>query len=1056
MDVVKPTYSRSAALLLVIAMAPVCGRFTSAQETPPRTIEFSRHIQPILSGNCFHCHGPDELERQAGLRLDTEAGALATLDSGGAAIVRGDASASELIRRVTSEDESLLMPPPDSGYKLTSAQKDLLVRWVTEGAPWQNHWSFIPPTRPPLPSVWHPGWPRVAWDAFVLQRLQQEGLEPSPETDKEALLRRVTLDLTGLPPTIEEVDAYLRDSSSAAYEKVVDRLLASPRYGERMATDWLDAARYADTNGYQSDGVRYMWRWRDEVIAALNRNMPFDQFTIEQLAGDMLPDATLEQKIASGFNRNHRGNAEGGIIPEEYAVEYVADRVDTTSTVWLGLTIGCARCHDHKFDPITQKEFYQLFALFNNVPERGRAVKYGNSDPQIKSPTELQQAELRQLDAQLAEVRTRLLKLQPLIVEAQAEWERIFDFPTSEDWSPRNELLLHLPLDRSTDNLCEAAPATTTSHGSIAFPAGPIGGSAEFSGEEFVDLGDIANFGYFDAFSISFWIQPRDTEGVVLGRMAEGADTSGYNVQLDRGKLQLNLVVRWLDDALRVETADPLVTNRWQHVVATYDGSRVAAGVRIYVDGRPVRLRVLCDELNQDFVTQQPLVVGAGGPGPRYSGRLDELRVYSRALSAAEAEVLATLSSIGAIAALPGTARTAVQSRKLAACFLDRHAPPAIDDVRSELLQLEQQKLELEQSIPTTMVMQELPERRPTFMLSRGEYDKPTDDVLPGVPANLKWPGQPPIRNRLDFARWLVARENPLTARVTVNRIWQLYFGQGLVKTANDFGSQGERPSHPELLDYLAADFKASGWNLKHLHKSIVMSATYRQSTQVSPELAQRDPDNRLLARGPRQRLSAEMVRDQALFVSGLLAEQLGGPSVLPYQPAGLWKELGDAIYTQDHGESLYRRSLYTFWKRTVAPPTMITFDAAGRESCRVLHTRTNTPLQALTLLNEVTVVEAARKLAERMLRGGVTPEERLMFAFRVVLARRPTSAELRILNAGLSRHLEHYREQPKAAEQLIVVGESPRDEKLDAAELAAYTATANLILNLDETITKP
>jgi hypothetical protein len=897
---------------------------------------------------------------------------------------------------------------------------------------------------------------RTPWDAFILAKLEHVGLQPSPEADKSTILRRVTLDLTGLPPTPNELDAFLADSTPEAYEKVIDRLLASPRYGERMATDWLDAARYADTNGYQSDGFRSMWRWRDWVIESLNRNMPFNQFTIEQLAGDMLEDPTLEQQIATGFNRNHRGNAEGGIIPEEYLVEYVVDRVDTTATVWLGLTIGCARCHDHKFDPVTQKEFYQLFALFNNVPERGRAVRNGNSDPQIKTPTSQQQAQLCKLDNRLSAARARFDTLRPAIAKAQAEWEKQLAIHLSEDWSPGDGLLLNLPLDESILNRCDVSRTVTMSGPPLVFSQGRASQAASFSGQQAIDLGDIANFGYFDPFSISLWIEPQNLNGALLGRMAEAVEAEGYNLTLEQGKLQLNLVKRWLDESLRVETVEALDQRRWQHVLVTYDGSRVAAGVKMYIDGHPVKLRVLVDELNQTFaVKQQPLLIGAGGPGPRYTGKLDELRIYSHACTQTDAELLATATPINEIAVLPLADRTAAQVRKLTACFLDRHAPPEIAAVRSELLELERQKHSLEDSFPTTMVMQEMPEPRPTFLLSRGEYDKPSERVSPSVPASLSWPNQPPIRNRLDFARWLVSPENPLTARVTVNRIWQLYFGQGLVKTVNDFGSQGERPSHPELLDCLATQFMATGWNLKALHKSIVMSATYRQSSQVTPTLIQRDPENRLLARGPRLRLSAEMIRDQALSASGLLVEKLGGPSVLPYQPPGLWKELSDVDFTQDHGESLYRRSLYTFWKRTVAPPTMITFDAAGRESCRVLQTRTNTPLQALTLLNEVSFVEAARQLAQRTLReGGNTPDQRLGFVFRTVLARPPTPYELRILHAGLKRHQDHYRQQPNAAAQLLSVGESPRDETLDAVELASYTAVANLILNLDETIT--
>ena len=1052
--------SKNTMRLLASILVMLCTLPAFATEPVANAIQFNRDVRPILSDNCFHCHGPDQAQRQAELRLDTEEGAFAKLESGNRAIVAGRTSESELVRRIMSKDDGERMPPSDSGRSLTAAQKETLVRWVDQGAKWQKHWSLIRPERPAIPTVKNRAWPRAPWDAFVLARLEQEGLQPSPEADKETLIRRVTLDLTGLPPTLAEIDAFLRDDSVDAYEKLVDRLLASPRFGERMATDWLDAARYADTNGYQTDGPRSMWRWRDWVIDALNRNMPFDQFTIEQLAGDMLDGATLDQKIASGFNRNHRGNAEGGIIPQEYSVEYVVDRVETTATVFLGMTLGCARCHDHKFDPVSQKEFYQLFALFNNVPERGRAIKYGNSDPQIKAPTIAQQKELRDFDADLEALHSQLVELQPRIAQAQADWEQSYRSRISrpsENWFPDNGLIHHLPFDGETRDYCATKPAKAPKQKALKYSNGKVGMAAEFSGKNVVDLGNVANFNYLDQFSISCWIQPRSANGTLLGRRETDDDVRGYNLELSRGKLQLNLVVRLLDDALRVETSEPLTINSWQHVTVTYDGSRIASGIKIYIDGQPVPLHVLVDELNQDFAQKkESLLVGAGGPGPKYVGLIDELRIYDRVVTAGDAELLAVSSPIEDLIVRSPAARTPAESRKLAECFLDKYSPPAAATLYSKIIEVQDHKLKLERSVPTTMVMQEMREPRESFVLLRGQYDQPGERVLPGVPASLSWPGQVPIGNRLDLARWIVAPENPLTARVAVNRVWQLYFGQGIVRTANDFGSQGERPSHPELLDYLATQFIASGWDVKALHKSIVMSASYRQSSRATPELLQRDPENRLLARGPRVRLSAETIRDQALCASGLLAEQVGGPSVKPYQPDGLWNELSNAEYVQDHGESLYRRSMYTFWKRTNAPPAMVTFDAAGRESCRVLQSRTNTPLQALTLMNETTFVEAARKLAERALHdGGDVQEERLKMAFRLVLARNPSPAELHILTTGLTRHMESFRSHPESATKLLSVGESPHDEKLDKIELAAYAATANMILNLDEAITK-
>jgi mono/diheme cytochrome c family protein len=1019
----------SIAVLLLLAL-PASGRRLDAADPLPAIVEFNRDVRPILSDNCFRCHGPDRARRKADLRLDTKDGAFADL-GGRHALVPGDPDKSELLRRVAADNPRERMPPMKSGRRLTERQIQLLRRWIEQGSKWQAHWSLIAPKRPPLPRVQNTAWPVNPIDFFVLERLEREGLRPSPPADRTTLIRRVTLDLTGLPPTPAEVDAFLNDASPDAYEKLVDRLLASPRYGERMAVPWLNAARYADTNGYQTDGERFMWRWRDWVIEAFNRNMPFDQFTIEQLAGDMLPNATLDQRIASGFNRNHRGNAEGGIIPEEYAVEYVVDRVDTTATVWLGLTLGCARCHDHKFDPVTQKEFYRLFAYFNNVPERGKAIKYGNSPPMIKAPTREQQELFRKMQAQLAAAECLYQTLQSRVAAAQAEWEKSLPASPTLDGAITEGMIAHFPL---------------------------AGDKGEFDGQRSFDAGDVAHFGFYDKFSLTARVRPRGTQGgTILSRMIDSPQAAGYSVVLKNGQVHVHLVVRWLDDAIRVHTEERIATDRACHVVVTYDGSRVAAGIKIYLDGRPAKLVLDLDDLNQDFQTKEPLRLGAGhGPDMRFHGTIDDVRIYDNALSGEDAHILATTDTVNAIAARPADQRTPPQALKLHRYFLDHAAPPDIRQEREQLLALRRQRDRLIESFPTTMVMQEMPVPRDTFVLIRGEYDKHGEKVTPGVPASL-----PPLHagapnNRLGLARWLVDPANPLTARVTVNRYWQMLFGVGLVKTVEDFGSQGEWPSHPELLDWLATEFVRSGWNVKAFLRTIVTSATYRQSSKVSPELLRRDPENRLLARGPRFRLSAEMVRDQALFAAGLLVEKIGGPSVKTYQPASLWKELGDTEYKQDHGENLYRRSLYTFWKRTVAPPNMIAFDAAGRETCIVRQTRTNTPLQALTLMNDVTYVEASRMLAQRVLKeGGATPEQRLTRMFRLLTARPPRPAELRILCADLEQHRKRYHGDRAAALKLLSVGEAKRDDRLDTAEMAAYTAVANVILNLDETITR-
>ena len=988
-------------------------------------VEFNRDIRPIFSDKCYTCHGPGVANRQTKLRFDTESAAKQDLGSH-FAIVPGDPEKSVIIRRITATNPAMRMPPAWSAYKLSESEIELIRRWIQQGAVWEKHWSFVPPKRRPLPEVVHRDWPRNSIDNFVLAHLEHEGLGPSSEADRERLIRRVTLDLTGLPPTLPEIDAFLADTSTTAYEKVVDRLLTSPRYGERMAVRWLDGARYADTNGYQTDAERIMWRWRDWVIDAFNHNMPFDQFTVEQIAGDMLPNATLSQQIATGFNRNHRGNGEGGIIPEEYAVEYVVDRVDTTATVWLGLTLGCARCHDHKYDPFKQKEFYQVFAYFNNVPEKGKAWKYGNSPPVVEAPTLAQQEELSALETRLASAEAAFTKLKPEIDRAQSEWEKSDARSAPVDWTITRDMVAQRRL----------------------------AGSMSFNGKRSVEVDDVAQFGFYDKFTLSAWIRPTAPTGAIITRAQEEAEGEGYGLYLKDGKLQANLVKRWLDDALRVETERTLELNQWHHVLMTYNGSRIADGLKIYIDGEPQKLKINLDDLNQSFETGEPLRIGSGG-GNGFEGQIHDARAYKVALAPDEVRVAATETPISAIAQISAEKRSRAQSDKIALYFLEREAPQQVQSAWRELTGLRDRRQSLIESFPTVMVMKERATPRDTFVLLRGAYDRPGEKVSPGVPSVL-----PPLpagspNNRLGFAKWLVDSSNPLTARVIVNRFWQMYFGVGLVKTVEDFGSQGEWPANLELLDWLATEFIRTGWDVKAMQKLIVTSAAYRQSSRATPELLQRDPENRLLARGPRLRLPAETVRDQALAVSGLLVEKVGGPSVKPYQPAGLWKELGGEDYKQDTGEGLYRRSLYTFWKRAVPPPSMVNFDAAGREACTVRETRTNTPLQALDLMNDPAYIEAARALARRMMReGGATPDSRVSFAFRLATARRPRAPELAVLLDSFHRSLDRFRTDAPAAIKLASEGES-RDATPDVSDLAAYTNVASLILNLDETVTK-
>jgi hypothetical protein len=992
------------------------------------------------------------------LRLDERESAVADR-AGLRAIVPGSAADSEVYRRLTTSAAEERMPPPETKSSLSAAQVELVRRWIDEGAEWQPHWSLLAPRRLEPPPVHNSAWVRNPIDAFVLASLEREGLLPAGEADRPTLIRRVSLDLTGLPPTPAEVDAFVADKSPGAYERLVDRLLASPRYGEQMALGWLEAARFADTSGYQNDGPRQMWRWRDWVIEAFNSNLSYDRFTIEQLAGDLLPGATLEQRLATGFNRNHRGNAEGGIIPEEYAVEYVVDRVETTATVWLGLKIGCARCHDHKYDPITQREFYGLFAFFNNIPEHGRAIKVGNSPPILAVPTRAQSQELAGIDTAVAAAAARLDALEPEIAVTQQVWERTLAGAADYEWNLTRALVSHFPLDDTAVDNQDPERQATWVGGAAAYEPGQLGQAARFGEGRYLDAGEVADFGYFDKFSLAAWVLPSGpNDGTIVSRMADVAQSEGFSVSLEGGAVHVRLVKRWLDDAIRVATRETLDPDRWHHVLVTYDGSRLASGVRVYIDGQPAKLVVLLDELNQSFNTKEPLRIGAGeGPESRFNGLTDDLRIYADALEPDEVAVVATPASIRELATRPFDQRSSAEIAKLRLCFLETQAPPTAREAWQSLVDLRRQRQELVESFPTAMVMEEMPTPRPTYVLERGQYDRPGMPVTADVPACLPRLPTGITPNRLALARWLVDPANPLVARVAVNRFWQSYFGVGIVKTSEDFGTQGEAPSHPDLLDWLATEFVRLGWDIKALQRLIVTSATYRQSSHGTAEAWQHDPENRRLARGPRVRLAAETIRDQALYASGLLIEQLGDPSVKPYQPAGLWKELAtDTEYVADEGPNLYRRSLYTYRKRTVSSPTMAVFDAPSRETCSVRPPRTNTPLQALTLMNDLTFVEAARVLAERTMReGGSTAGKRLVFMFRLVLARQPSPEETQRLNLAFDRHLAQYRRDLDAAAELSAVGHAPRSPHLDPAELAAYTVIASLVLNLDETITK-
>ncbi|HXG64641.1 MAG TPA: DUF1553 domain-containing protein [Blastocatellia bacterium] len=1058
---------RQARLIVLAAALAIGGVLASgkAAGSADKPVDFNRDIRPILSDNCFTCHGPDEKQRMARLRFDTREGAFAKPG----VIVPGDSAKSRLIQRITSPDKDLRMPPPDSGHALTDKQIELLRRWIDEGAKWETHWAYLTPKRSELPKVSNAAWPRNPIDYFILARLEREGLKPSPEADKITLLRRVHYDLTGLPPTPAEVDAFLADKSPDAYEKRVDQLLHSPHYGERMAMQWLDLARYADTHGYHIDSHRDMWPWRDWVINAFNRNLPFDQFTIEQLAGDLLPEATLDQKIATGFNRNHMINFEGGAIPEEYQTEYVVDRVETTSTVWMGMTMGCARCHSHKYDPITHKEFYQFFAFFNTVPEEGLDGRTGNAKPFLSLPTPEQKTRLDELSAAIKAKETALADKEA--VTAQEEWEKAFVGKIAA--SPREGLIAHYELDGSLSDISGRYQHGRTLKGDPTFGAGQVGRAISFDGDTQVSFGNVGSFGRADAFSLAMWLRVSSNVPLtLLHRLEESEARRGYEIffedvgligiQRYAARMVVRLTSQGNEQAIQIRTRERLPFGDWHHLALAYDGSGKAAGLKLYLNGKPAEVEVVKDNLSGSFKADADLQIGNEQFGKPFKGQVDDLRVYSRMLAGDEIEQLAIHYPIQAILSGVFGKRSKEESARVRDYFLARAASESLRRQYAELKSLKKQKEELDKQILSVMVMGEMEKPRETFVLARGDYRNRTEKVTPGVPGVLPpLPKDAPL-NRLTLAKWLVDPAHPLTARVAVNRYWQMYFGHGIVKTAEDFGSQGEPPVHPELLDWLATEFIRTGWDIRAMQRLIVTSATYRQSSKVMPELLEKDPENRLLARGPRFRLPAEVIRDSALAASGLLNDKIGGPSVFPYQPKGLWEEMafGDGFsaqtYTPSAGKDLYRRSMYTFWKRTVPPPALATFDAPDREKCVARRALTNTPLQALVLMNDPTYVEAARALAGRALReGGKDANSRIAYAFRLVMARNPVAGEARVLRDLLQQQLAYYRRDKDAALTLLRVGEPQWDTKLDAAELAAWTTVASAILNLDEAITK-
>eukprot|EP00913_Durusdinium_trenchii_P023399 g21977.t1 len=977
--------------MLPALLVSAVGTFADAGDE--KRVVFNRDIRPLLSDTCYKCHGPDAKERQAGLRFDVRKAATSKLESGETAIVAGSREKSALWQRITAKNPDERMPPHGSGKQLSPKQIELIGRWIDQGAQYQKHWSFIAPIRPAVFQVRNKAWPRNPIDSFILARLEQEKLAPSPEADKTTLIRRVTFDLTGLPPTLKEIEDFLADKSPNAYETVVDRLLKSPQYGEHRARYWLDAARYGDTHGLHLDNMRSIWPYRDWVIRAFNKNMPFDQFTIEQIAGDLLPNPTLDQKIATGFNRCNVTTSEGGSISEEYRVRYAVDRVEAIGTVFLGLTVGCAVCHDHKFDPVTQREFYSLFDYYANTADRAMDGNALLPPPAVKVPSQEHLRQQKQYNDQIA-------ALQKQIRETIAATKYV---------EPKTPGSFDPPKAREVVWVDDALPPGAKPQGNegaaswqwIEQKAGPV-----FSGKK-------SHRRAYAGQTQHFFTGAKP--GLKIGK----GDRLFAYVYLDPKNPPKSIMLQFND-------------GRWEHR-AYWGANRISFGrnntpAKRHMGKLPPTGKWTRLEVDTQHVGLKPGAVLNGWAFTQFDGTVywDKAGIVTtpaapshfasqRQWEAVQKAIKKSSLPKPVLAALKvaEAKRNAAQQKALREYFLEHactQTKAKITPLHQQIAGIKAKLAAMEKNIPSTLVMQEKEtDRLPTYVLTRGEYDQPdkSQRVTAAVPKSLGDLPKGMKNNRLALAKWLVNPQHPLTARVTLNRVWQQYFGTGLVKTAEDFGAQGEWPSHPELLDWLARDFIDNGWNVKRLHKMIVMSATYRQSSKLvdSPKRKAVDPENRLLSRGPRFRLDAEMIRDNALAVSGLLVRKIGGPSVKPYQPKGLWKAVGytnsnTANFKQDHGDKLYRRSMYTFWKRTSPPPSMATFDAPSREACTVRRERTNTPMQALLLMNDVQFVEASRKFAERIMHeGGKSESDRIVFGFRSVTARRPSAQELSVIS---------------------------------------------------------
>ncbi len=1025
---------------------------------PLEPVNFSRDILPILSDKCFLCHGPDSGTRMAGLRLDTSEGAFASRN-GRFAIVPKKSSHSLVVNRIN--DKNSPMPPKSSNKSLSKSEIALITRWIKEGSKYSKLWSFEPlPLTVAVPKVTG-DWAKDDIDKFVLARLNREKLAPSQPASRLRWLRRVTFDLTGLPPTETEISTFEKDEKPGSFERVVDRLLESPHYGERVAVDWLDAARYSDSYGYQSDLLSPTWPYRDWVINAFNRNLPYNQFLTEQIAGDLIPEATRDQRLATAFNRLHRQSNEGGSIADEYKTTYASDRVETFGTSVLGLTVGCAKCHDHKFDPISQKDYYQLFAYFNNIKEYGLLLSSEIvPTPSLLLPTIEQNSKLSELKLADATAKKNLREAMATANQRYLNWLATKPSQAEVPGLIGKFSFENLAGDKFPNEL--KGDAAATKFGAVNLVPGHQGKAALLDGDNGIVVHGLPGKERNDSFTWSFWANdPRSTKvPIVLLHRTGGTDVGfcGFDLISENGILTARVMRHWPGNAVGIRTVKPLTANKWTHISWSWDGSGNATGLKLYVDGRPAATTVLVDKLWKNINAYGDHATGGGWAfGQRFrdlgfkGGKIDDLAFANRSLSDLEVVQLFDGRSLDDALKAPND---------LLKDYYTSAIDPAVKTAQAAVQKAQGDLMSFENGIYEVSVMEEANPPVPAYVLARGAYDAPKTDknrVDRGVPKALPAMVTTGQNNRLALAKWATKPNHPLTSRVAVNRVWQMLFGAGLVETSENFGVQGSRPTHPELLDFLARRFVSSGWNVKGLVKSIVLSSTYRQDSVRTAKSMKLDPDNRLLSRGPSVRLPAEMVRDTVLAASGLLNDKQGGPPVNPYQPAGLWQEFNTMSpgFVQSKGADLYRRSLYSTWKRTTPVPSMMTFDATSREACTIRRPSTNTPLQALVLLNDIQFVEAARALAELVLKQNASDSDRIKAAFRKLASRNPDARELAILGQVLTEQREQFSKTPEEAKKLAKVGESKADSTLNPVDVAAFTMTVQTVINSDSVIWK-